>query len=148
MSDICGYSEARQRSITLKMAVKRDAPNGSASVASTRRHPRFAVGGRIRCEIQGPDLAVTLLNVSRGGFLVRSPLKARVGDVQRYRFLIETEHHYIFVLRGQVVHCAEATTGNGTTYLTGLEFVDFGTQVWQRAIDHLVGVVGQQGSSS
>jgi PilZ domain-containing protein len=129
--------------MTLVMATKPETSDSLATLTPTRRHPRFAVAGRIRCEIQGPDMAVTLLNVSRGGFLVRSPLKARVGDVQRYRFLIETEHHYIFVLRGQVVHCAEATRGSGTTYLTGLQFIDIGTPVWQRAIEHLVDAIRQ-----
>jgi len=129
--------------MTLTMATKLETSDGLAALMPTRRHTRFAVGSRIRCEIQGPEIAVTLLNVSRGGFLVRSPLKTRVGDVQRYRFMIEAGQHYIFVLRAQVVHCAASTTDGTTAYLTGLQFLDAGTPICQRAIEHLIGVVGQ-----
>jgi hypothetical protein len=124
------------------MGTKPENSDAPTMLASRRHYPRFAVGGRIRCEIQGPDIVVPLLNVSRGGFLVRCSLRTRVGDVLRYRFIIEREHHYIFVLRAQVVHCAASTTDGITTYLTGLQFLDAGTPVCQRAIDHLIGIVG------
>jgi hypothetical protein len=126
--------------MTLTMGTK---PRTSSPARVTRRQPRFAVGGRIRCEIQGPEITVPLLNVSRGGFLVRSPIKTRPGDVQSYRFLIETDHHYIFVLRAQVVHCSGSPSDGSTAYLTGLQFLDTSTPVCQRAIEHLMGVVGQ-----
>ncbi len=108
-----------------------------------RRHPRFAVAGRIQCEIQGPDIPVPLLNVSRGGFLVQSPLESRIGDVRHFRFIIEGTSHYIFVLRARVSHCAATTTNGNTTYLTGLEFIDTQSPVYQRAIEVLVNFAAQ-----
>jgi hypothetical protein len=101
------------------------------------------VGGRIKCEIPGPDIQVPLLNVSRAGFLVQSPSNARVGDVRYFRFIIEAKAHYIFVLRTRVAHCAVTTTDGVTTYLTGLEFLDTQSPVYQRAIDLLVDIVAQ-----
>jgi hypothetical protein len=82
-----------------------------------------------------------LLNVSRGGFLVQSPLKTRIGDVQRFRFVIETDHAFIFVLRARVAHCAPMTTDGRGAYLTGLEFLDRDNAVCHRAIEFLVSVV-------
>jgi hypothetical protein len=125
------------------MATKPNTSDSLPTVAPTRRDPRFSVGSGIRCEVQGPDVAVTLLNLSRDGFLVSSPLKTRVGAVQRYRFMIETEEHYIFVLRARVVHCGASTTDGTPSYLTDLLFLDTATDGCRRAIDRLIGVVGQ-----
>src|ERR1700745_2010256 len=111
--------------------------------SDTRRHPRFAVGGRIKCEIPGPEIPVPWLNISRGGFLVQSPVEARLGDVRYFRFIIEAPCHYIFVLPAGATHCAATTTNGLTSYLTGLEFIDTQSPVYQRAIDLLVDIAKQ-----
>jgi hypothetical protein len=66
-----------------------------------------------------------------------------VGDIRHFRFIIEADSHYIFVLRARVAHCAATTTDGSTTYLTGLEFVDTHSPVYLRAIDLLVNFVAQ-----
>src|SRR5262245_39680335 len=104
-------------------SVKRSIQTVMPGPSDARRHPRFAVGGRINCEIPGPEIPVPLLNVSRSGFLVQSPFNARVGDVRYFRFIIEASSHYIFVLRARVAHCTATTADGITTHLTGLEFI-------------------------
>jgi|SRR5689334_14274983 len=106
-----------------------------------RPHPRFAVGGRLGCHLEPHNISLLLLNVSRNGFLVRSPMASRVDDVYRFRFVIEGPRDAIFVLSARVVHCAKTAVDGVTAYLTGLEFIDTSNPVCQRAIEHLVGVV-------
>ena len=105
-----------------------------------RPHPRFAVGGRIRCHLEPHNVSLTLVTVSRDGFFVRVPLKFRVGDVHRFRFIVEGERDATFVLSARVVDCAESAASNATEHLIGLEFIDTNNPVSQRAIAHLVGV--------
>ena len=116
-------------------------PGVATPVTSTRRHPRFAVAGRIQCDLHPHEIPVPLLNVSRGGFSVRAPMKSRIGDLQKYRFRVKAEHDVILVFRARVVHCAEMVTNGLTAYLTGLEFIDSSTPHYQRAIEYLVGLV-------
>lgn len=63
-----------------------------------RPHPRLPAGGRIGCRLEPHGVSVSLLNVSRDGFLVRSPMKSRIGDVYRFRFTVEGPREAIFVL--------------------------------------------------
>jgi hypothetical protein len=105
-----------------------------------RPHPRFAVGGRIRCHLEPHNISLTLVTVGRDGFVVRAPMKSRVGDVHRIRFRVEGQRDAIFVLSARVVHCTESVASPAAQYLIGMEFIDTNTQVSQRAIAHLVGV--------
>jgi len=86
-------------------------------------------------------VSVPLVDVSRGGFLVRSPVTAHLGNIQRCRFRIEGKRDAIFVLRARVVHCTATIVNGAMSYLTGLEFVETDSPVYQRAIEQLIDVV-------
>ena len=110
-------------------------------VLSRRKDPRYAVRGRIACDLLPHYVTVVLVDVSRGGALVRSPMTARLGDIQRFRFRIAGERDAIFVLRARVVHCTATIVNGAMSYLTGLEFVETSSPVYQRAIEQLIDVV-------
>src|SRR5438034_6961425 len=94
-------------------------PQKSASnePLTPRRSPRFPVSGRIRCESVTHNIGVALLNVSEGGFYIRSSIRQVVGDIQKFRFTVESEREAIFVLRGRAVHCVPLITNGTTNYL-------------------------------
>ena len=112
-------------------------------ILNRRRSPRIPVTGRLTCQIAPLHVSVTLLNISRGGFFMRSPIKYAVGDVQRFQFLAEGERDAIFVLRGRVVHCVPLVANGTTAYLIGLEFADPDTAVFQHAINYLIDVLNR-----
>jgi hypothetical protein len=116
-------------------------PSMNEPVLTRRKHPRYAAHGRIACELLPHYLSVTVVDMSRGGVLVRSPMTARLGDIQRFRFRIASERDAIFVLRAQVVHCTATIVNGGMSYLTGLEFVETNSPVYQRAIEQLIDAV-------
>lgn len=110
---------------------------------ATRRHPRYPVRGRVTCHLLPTHIRVLLLNVSRGGCLIRSPLGYRIGDVHRFRFIVEADRDAIFVFRARVVHCVSVPTQDEPPYLVGLEFLDTTTPVADRALEHLVVAVAR-----
>jgi hypothetical protein len=112
-----------------------------AMTSSDRQHPRHVADGRIICHLEPHNVSLTVLNVSRDGFLVLSPMKARIGDVHRFRFIVEGQRDAIFVLSGRVVRCAESVGSKVPGYLTGLEFIDTSNPVCQRAIAQLLSAV-------
>jgi hypothetical protein len=110
-------------------------------VLTRRKHPRYAARGRIACDLLPHYVAVVLVDVSRGGVLVRSPMTARLEEIQRYRFRIAGERDAIFVLRARVVHCTATIVNGAMSYLTGLEFEETSSPVYQRAIEQLIDAV-------
>ncbi|HEX7795225.1 MAG TPA: PilZ domain-containing protein [Vicinamibacterales bacterium] len=112
----------------------------AAEISNRRRSPRIPVSGRITCEMVALHVSVTLVNISAGGFFVRSPIKCAVGDVQRFQFTVDGEHRAIFVLRGRAVHCVPVVIDDTTAYLMGFEFVE---PIFQHAIAHLIDVLNR-----
>lgn len=110
-------------------------------ILSRRKHPRYVVRGQIACDLLPQYVSVLLVDVGRGGALVRSPMTARLGDILRFRFRIAGERDAIFVLRARIVHCTATIVNGAMSYLTGLEFVETSSPVYQRAIEQLIDVV-------
>lgn len=125
----------------MKERVPPDEPVIDERVTSRRKHPRYAVRERIACDLLPHYVSVLLIDVSRGGMLVRSPLTARLDDLQRYRFRIAGERDAIFVLRARVAHCTATLVNGAMSYVTGLEFVETDSPVFQRAIERLMDAV-------
>jgi Tfp pilus assembly protein PilZ len=69
------------------------------------------------------NVPITLLNVSHGGFLMRSPVAYAVDDMHKFRFTIPGEPSPI-VLRGRVRHLTPATTNGIAAYAIGVQFMD------------------------
>jgi hypothetical protein len=112
-----------------------------AEIVNRRRSPRIPVGGRLTCTVAPLHLSVTLLNISRGGFFMRAPIKCAVGDVQRFQFTVDGEREAMFVLRARVVHCAPLVANGRSEYLIGLEFADADTAFFHHAITYLIDVL-------
>ena len=114
-----------------------------AAAPARRRHPRYAVSGRITCDLLPAHIRVILLNMSRGGCLIRSPLGFRLGDGHRFRFTLEADRDALFIVRARVVHCVAVPANDDAPYLVGLEFLDTTTTVAERALDRLVAAVAR-----
>ena len=101
------------------------------------RRGRVKVVAAIHGQILPHNVPITLVNVSRGGFLMRSPVAYAVGDMHTFRFTIPGESDPI-VLRGRVAHLTPATTNSMAAYAIGVQFMDQHVTACQQAIDLLV----------
>jgi hypothetical protein len=106
------------------------------SYAERRRSPRVEVVEAIQGQIRPHDVPITLVNVSHGGFLMRSPVAYAVGGVHKFRITVDSE--YPIVLRGRVAHQRRITTNATPAYLIGVEFTDQQITACAQAIDVLV----------
>jgi hypothetical protein len=111
-------------------------------VADRRHSPRVEVVEAIQGHIPAHDVPVTLINVSHGGFLMRSPVAYAVGDVHKFRITVSGE--YPIVLRGRVAHQKRITTNAASGYLIGVAFTDRQITACAQAIDVLVSAVSRR----
>jgi hypothetical protein len=100
-----------------------------------RRTPRVEVLGRIQGELRALDVPVTLLNLSRHGFLMECPVDFTIGGSHDFRFTLPGESPVDVCVR--VIHATKAADDN-STYVVGLEFEDQETSVAKEAIESLV----------
>jgi len=108
-------------------------PNAvSPSPANRRNSPRLEVVAAIQGQIRPDNVPITLLNVSRGGFLMRSPVPYAVDDVNKFRFTIPGEPP--LVVRGRIAHVTSAATTGAAGHIIGVEFMDMEVQGCQQAI--------------
>jgi Tfp pilus assembly protein PilZ len=110
---------------------------------ANRRRGRVEVVATICSEILPQNVPITLLNVSHGGFLMRSPMPYAVDDMHKFRFTIPGEP-YPIVLRGRVRHLTAATTNGVTAYAIGVQFIDQQVTDCQQAIQRLVGAASRR----
>jgi len=93
----------------------------------------------IQGHIHSHDVPVTLINVSHGGFLMRTPMAYAVGDVYKFRITVSGEHP--IVLRGRGAHQSRITTNAAPEYLIGVAFTDRQITACAQGIDVLVAAV-------
>jgi Tfp pilus assembly protein PilZ len=99
----------------------------------------------IHGQILPHNVPITLLNVSHGGFLMRSPVAYAVGDMHKFRFTVNGDCP--MVLRGRVAHITPATTNGTPAYAIGVAFMDLQATACQQAIQLLVDAASRAGRS-
>ena len=97
----------------------------------------------IHGQILPQNVPITLVNVSHGGFLMRSPVAYAAGDVHTFRFTVPGEPHPI-VLRGRVAHLTPGTTNGMAAYAIGVQFMDQQVTACQQAINLLVATASRR----
>ena len=80
---------------------------------------------------------MALLNLSAGGFLMQTPIELPVGTVEGFR--LTTSFGAAIAVRARVVRALRVGSGEGASYVLGLEFVDR----QDRAINDLVALLQQ-----
>jgi hypothetical protein len=92
------------------------------SYAERRRMPRVEVLSKVSAQLVALDIPVTLVNISAGGFMMKSPVDFPVGTIATFRIAGRRGEH--IVLRARAVHTMQAITGDTITYVVGLHFVE------------------------
>ena len=90
--------------------------------AERRRAPRIELLSRIHGQQTTGDVPITLLNLSSGGFLMRTPTELPVGTIEEFR--LTTNLGAAVVVRARVMRSIHVTSGDNVSYVIGLEFVD------------------------
>jgi hypothetical protein len=104
-----------------------------------RRSPRVELLHHIRGYLCPHDVPITLLNVSRGGFLIRAPITYPIGYVHQFRFTVPDRP--AVEVRGRIVHTLHATTDGQPSFIIGLEFEDRGSVLAELSIEALLTLV-------
>jgi hypothetical protein len=119
------------------MSTPQHAPlDENPATADRRRSPRVEVLGRIAGESGPAHVRVTLLNMSRSGFMMQSSVNHPLGHILEFRFTVAEEES--IVLRGRVVHVMRTTGAHTTSYISGLEFVDRDTPDFEDTLQALL----------
>lgn len=101
-----------------------------------RRNPRIDVLERIAGEVGSGNVPVTLLNLSVGGCLMQAAVEYPLGHTLELR--ISVPEKAPIPIRARVVHTMRATSGEITSFISGLEFLDRGNPHFDEALESLV----------
>jgi len=111
-----------------------------AQAFDRRESPRLEVLERVQGELRALEMPVALLNLSRGGFMMQSPIAFIVGGSHDVRFTAAGKEPIL--LSARVIHTMRATASGSASYMVGLEFVDTDAET-QQAIDALIGLLNE-----
>lgn len=100
-----------------------------------RRDPRVEVSKRIAGQVGSAHVPVIVLNVSLGGLLIQAPVDYPPGETLEFRLTVAEGEP--IVIRVRVQHTMRATSREGTSYISGVEFVDRGTPGCDQALKSL-----------
>jgi hypothetical protein len=88
-----------------------------------RRAPRVAILGRVHGHVASLDVAVKVREMSLGGLSMETAFAFPVGAL--HEFSLTLGDGASVQLKGRVVYSRETpSAGGGTTYVTGVQFVD------------------------
>ncbi len=104
-----------------------------------RKSLRLEVLGRINGVLVVLELPVTLVDISRGGFMMRAARPLAVDSTHQVRFI--WNRHPPIVLAGRVVRVLRTSGGAAERWMMGLEFVDASQPAVTRDINALLQVV-------
>jgi hypothetical protein len=91
------------------------------SGAERRQHPRVPAGGHVHATIPDQAQDVTILDLSRGGFLLESAAPFTVGSLYQFRVALK-DGRWMTLLTARSMHArARPETGS---HLTGFAFVE------------------------
>src|ERR1700680_2840896 len=109
----------------------------SDSGRERRRTPRVEVLGRIHGRMVALDVPITVLEIGRGGFLMRTTVDFPIGATHEFRFT--SANCVPLVLHARIVHTLR-TSGGGNlgSYVMGLEFSDPDIAELEQAFDSLI----------
>jgi hypothetical protein len=123
------------RNVSQEMNTNRPIPSTSHGL-SRRRWPRFETRGRIHAQIAVLDLAMTVRDVSLGGFAVEAPVRFAHGE--SYEFQLQCSDHPPVTARARAVYC-HVMLDRTNAYITGWEALGdpATTQAMARLVDDL-----------
>jgi hypothetical protein len=101
-----------------------------------RRKPRVHVMSRVSAQLVALDIPVTLVNISSGGFMMKSSVDFPVGTIATFR--IVGRRGEIVVVRARAVHTMQAISGDTISYVIGLHFVEKTGTEGERVIAEIV----------
>jgi hypothetical protein len=104
-----------------------------------RSSSRLEVLERIQSNVKLLDVPIKLLNISQGGFMMRTSRSFPLGGIYEFRFT--SPRHAPVVLRGRVIHRMRATAGGTVSYVTGVAFLDGQNSANKIAVDLLLGLL-------
>jgi hypothetical protein len=81
--------------------------------------------------------AVSLMNVSEGGFMIHGPSFYTLGHVHEFEFRIGQDTTPVTVA-GRVIHVVRVSAVDGQSYVTGLEFCAWKVDDQRRAVEKLL----------
>lgn len=93
----------------------------SSSGSDRRKAPRVPVGSHVTARVDADAQAVTLRDISLGGFLLESSQPFHADSIHQFR--IATAAGWETMVTARSVHSRQAP-GNAGLYLTGFSFVD------------------------
>jgi hypothetical protein len=94
----------------------------STRVAERRRNNRIEIAVPVAGELLALQAAVTLVNISRGGFLVQADVSLNVGVTYQFRFTPAGAE--AITVMGRITHILRVTRDKGGEYAMGGEFID------------------------
>jgi hypothetical protein len=102
---------------------------------SRRRSPRFDVSGLIEAWIDGGSVALTMHDLSLGGFSAETTIGIRPGT--RHQVIFKPAESERLIIDAEAVHCRLLGSGRAALFLTGFKFV-FDTDEAAEAVERLV----------
>jgi hypothetical protein len=102
-----------------------------------RRHPRFAVAGRLAGHLVEHDLPVRVRDIGLGGFSIETMAPLPVGSAHRVRFISQDD--WSTVLTARLANCRPSCADDGSPlYVAGFAFADGDSPETRRTVAVLV----------
>jgi hypothetical protein len=105
-----------------------------------RQHPRVPARGKVNATVLDDPSAVTIVDLSNGGFLLESSHPFLVNSIHQFR-IATSKGDWLTLLTARSMHSRQ----NGSGYLTGFAFVEpLGAEARQRVhtlVEHVTSVV-------
>jgi hypothetical protein len=113
-----------------------------SSGAERRQHPRVPARDHVRARIEDDAQDVTIIDLSRGGFLLESATPFRVGSIHQFRIAL-ADGRWMTLLTARSMHAR--LRPDTDRHLTGFAFVEpLGDEARARVhtlVEHVTSVV-------
>jgi hypothetical protein len=96
-------------------------PAGTSNV-ERRQHPRVPARGRVTAEVADDAQAVTIVDLSQGGFLLESASPFIENSIHQFR-IATASGQWLTLLTARSMH-TRPTAGDPAKHLTGFSFVE------------------------
>ena len=115
-------------------------PSQPSTHDERRKHPPVAARGKVNASVLDDASAVTIVDLSNGGFLLESAQPFIVNSIHQFR-IATNKGDWLTLLTARSMHSRQSAS----TYLTGFAFVEpLGAEARQRVhtlVEHVTSVV-------
>lgn len=101
-------------------------------------HPHLAIVQRVPGQPKPLDAPITLVKLSRAGFLMRTTRDFPIGEIHEFWFSVGQKGP--IVLQARILHSHRVSSAGGSSHLVSLEFVSHHTAAGAQAIESLFGI--------